>query len=179
VTEDAKLLPGFAWERLMVEAGVSPVLRQLHRVVWYLMLLLVIATVALTVAAFFNIDLLVPSFAAMLGTVVLILAASWHRRYLVRTVRWQEGTVTFRSVVPGDVGEDGQYVVCDVTIRPPSDITRVATQVGPLDAERLALGGTMRCLIDRNAGFRVLRVFPYATRDAPLPSGRMLKFHKA
>jgi hypothetical protein len=40
-------------------------------------------------------------------------------------------------------------------------------------------GGTMRCLIDRTNSFNVLRVFPYAQPDAKLPSGRMLKFHRA
>ena len=46
---------------------------------------------------------------------------------------------------------------------------RLATQVGPLDAELLSTGGIMRCLIDRhNIG---IRVFPYAAPDAQLPSG--------
>jgi hypothetical protein len=36
----------------------------------------------------------------------------------------------------------------------------------------------MRCLIDRYDSVKPLRVFPYATPDAQLPSGRVLKFHK-
>jgi hypothetical protein len=36
-------------------------------------------------------------------------------------------------------------------------ITRVATTVGPLDAQHLAVGGTMRCLIDCTNSFNILR----------------------
>ena len=98
---------------------------------------------------------------------------------LVDKVRWQEGTVAFRTVEPGDVGEDGQLVTCRVTVRPPANISRVATMVGPMDAERLVVGATMRCLIDRMDGMTPLRVFPYARPEAVLPSGRVLKFRKA
>jgi hypothetical protein len=112
------------------------------------------------------------------GAIAMILL-SWWRRRLFATVRWQEGTVTFRSIEPGDVGEDGQYVVCRITATPPVTVTRVATRVGPLDAERLVVGATMRCRFDRASTLAVLRAYPYAKPDAPLPSGRALKFHKA
>ena len=171
----------YAWKRLMVEAGVSPRLRHLHDVLWTVLLLLFVAAVALIVVGivvgiFFDGTLLYIGFALFGTAFVLMLAASAHRWHLIREVRWAEGTVTFLTVEPGGLSEDGQYVECRVRLNPPSDITRVATQVGPLDAERLAVGGTMRCLIDRNDGFKPLRVFPYAAPDAPLPSGRVLKF---
>jgi hypothetical protein len=108
------------------------------------------------------------------GSVVLIVPI---RRKITKD-RWQEGTVTFRTVEPGSVGETGQHVDCDVELNPSGRMTRVKTTVGPLDTERLIVGETMRCLIDRYE-FMVLRAFPYAQPDASLPSGRELKFSKA
>jgi hypothetical protein len=99
-------------------------------------------------------------------------------RRKLKNVRWQEGTVRFRAVEPGLVGESGQQVVCEVELNPTGRITRVKTTVGPMDTQRLIVGATMRCLIDRYE-FIVLRAFPYARPDAPLPSGRELKFSKA
>lgn len=99
-------------------------------------------------------------------------------RRTVRKDRWQEGMVTLRTVEPGLVGESGQDVVCDVELSPTGRITRVKTTVGPMDTQRLVAGATIRCLIDRYE-FIVLRAFPYAQPDAPLPSGRELKFSKA
>lgn len=177
MAEDGTDLEVYAWKRLMVEAGVSPGVRRFHDVLWTILLLLIIAAVALIVVGIFvGGELLYIGLTLFVSTVVLMLAASAHRWHLIREVRWAEGTVTFLTVEPGGMSENGQYVECRVRLNPPSDITRVATQVGPLDAERLAVGGTMRCLIDRNDGFKPLRVFPYAAPDAPLPSGRVLKF---
>ena len=99
-------------------------------------------------------------------------------RRKVRKDRWQEGTVTLRTVEPGFVGESGQRVDCEVALNPIGRITRAYTMAGPMDTQRLVVGATMRCLIDRYE-FIVLRAFPYAQPDAPLPSGRELKFSKA
>jgi hypothetical protein len=170
----------YAWEGLMKEAGVSTWLRRFHMVLWYLLLLLIIAAVGLTVVGTFvggTLRQIGPPL--LVSVVVLMVAATWHRRHLIAKVRWLTGTVTFRTVEPGGTGDDGQYVVCQVTVRPPTNITRVSTTVGPLDAQQLVAGATMRCLIDRNEGFKPLRVFPYARPDEALPSGRVLKFRKA
>jgi hypothetical protein len=99
-------------------------------------------------------------------------------RRKLKNVRWQEGAVRFRTVEPGLVGESGQQLVCEVELNPTGRITRVKTTVGPMDTQGLVVGATMRCLIDRYE-FIVLRAFPYAQPDAPLPSGRELKFSKA
>ena len=180
MTEDGAARLGPAWLDLMEEVGISPLWRGFHFVLWAAsMLLAAIAVVTAVVGIFVGVSMLEITFALITAAVVSILATNWWRRYLVRKVRWVEGTVTFRAVEAGETTEDGQYVVCRVTIRPPSNITRIATRIGPMDAERLALGGTMRCLIDRLGTFTFLRVFPYAPHDAPLPYGRMLKFRKA
>jgi hypothetical protein len=112
---------------------------------------------------------------ALFGGCAVLMAAI---RRKVGKDRWQHGTVTFRTVEPGFVGESGQRVDCEVELNPTGRITRVYTMVGPLDTQRLVVGATMRCLIDRFE-FIVLRAFPYAQPDAPLPSGRELKFSKA
>lgn len=169
-----------AWMSLMEEAGVSPSLRRFHTVLWYLLLLFGVVTAVLAVVGFFvGGTLLVVGLALFGSLVVVMIASSMHRQYLIAKVRWLDGTVTFRTVEPGGVGEDGQYVVCQITLRPPTNLTRVATTIGPLDAQHLVVGATMRCLIDRADGFKVLRVYPYAKPDTALPSGRMLQFHKA
>jgi hypothetical protein len=54
----------------------------------------------------------------------------------------------------------------------------VAATIGPLDAERLVVGATMRCQINRLDFPIVFRAFPYAASDAELPSGRELIFIK-
>jgi len=41
------------------------------------------------------------------------------------------------------------------------------------------VGAMMRCLIDRIGTRTVLRAFPYAPPNVPLPSGRELKFSRA
>jgi hypothetical protein len=180
VTEDGTARLGPAWLDLMEEVGISPLWRAFHFVLWAAsMLLAAIAVVTAVVGIFVGVSMLEITFALITAAVVLILATNIWRRHLIRKVRWVEGTVTFRTVEPGETSEDGQYVECRVTIRPPSTVTRVATRIGPLDAERLSIGGTMRCLIDRLETTKFLRVFPYAPHDAPLPYGRMLKFHKA
>jgi hypothetical protein len=173
VAEDEEV---YAWKQLMVEAGVSPRLRRIHETLWLVLLLLFAVTVVLivggVVAAVFvgPIPLLI-AIALFAGVVASMIATTLHRNQLIAGVRWQEGTVTLQTVEPGRVGEDGQYVVCQVTVRPPIEITRVATTVGPMDVQHLVAGTTLRCFIDRNDGFEVLHVVP--------PSGRALKFHKA
>lgn len=167
------------WLTLMEEAGVSRARRRLHALLWLGLVLLAIVAVGLIVVGIFVDYTLIGvgvalSFCAAFGLVV----SSWRRKRLIAGVRWEEGTVTFRTVEPGSVGENGQYVECNITVHPALDIRRVATTIGPLDAERMHVGTTMRCLIDRAATFNVLRVFPYAAEDATLPSGRVLKFHR-
>jgi hypothetical protein len=180
VTEDEGSDQRLPWLRLMEEVGISPLRRGFHLVLWAAsMLLAIVAVVTTVVGIFVGVSMLEIAFSLIMAAVVVIFAANWWRRHLIRKVRWVEGTVTFRTIEPGGMGENGQYVKCQVRLDPPSTITRVATQVGPLDAERLSLGGTMRCLIDRLETFRFLRVYPYAPHDARLPYGRELKFHKA
>jgi len=177
VVEDGTGLRGQHWLELMEEAGVSPARRRVHARLWLVMMLLTVAAIALSVVSIFVRGALVEiGLASLVAAGALWFTTFWWRRHVIAKIRWLDGTVTFRSVEPGEVGDDGQYVVCRVTLRPPVDITRVATTVGPLDAQHLAVGGTMRCLIDRTNSFNVLRVFPYAQPDAKLPSGRMLKF---
>lgn len=180
MAEDEKDVPLAPWVRLMEEARVSRGLRLLHQVLWFILLLLIVPAVVLFVVGFAvggtTLEIGIP---LLVVIVVLMMAATGHRRHLIAKVRWLDGTVTFRTVEPGTVGDDGQYVVCQVTLRPYTHITRVATTVGPLDAQHLVVGATMRCLIDRNDTFRMLRVFPYASPEHALPSGRVLKFHKA
>jgi hypothetical protein len=179
VTEDAAR-QGPPWLDLMEEVGIGPMRRLFHFFLWAASILLAIVAIVTTVVGLFvGVSMLEITFALITAAVVLILVTTWWRRHLVRKVRWVEGTVTFRTVEPGETSEDGQYVECRVVLNPPSSITRVATRIGPLDAERLALGGKMRCRIDRLETFRFLRVFPYAPPDAPLPYGRELKFRKA
>jgi hypothetical protein len=169
------------WSNLMAEAGVSRVWCRLHVVVWLLLVVIVIVAAVLTAVGFVFNSLLSPGLILLTAAVAgLIVVALW-RRFLVRAVRWQEGTVKIRKVEPGDVGENGQRVVCVVEAVPPLDTTRVATTVGPLDAERLMLGGTMRCLIDRadTISITVMKVYPYASAQATLPAGREVKFCRA
>lgn len=173
----------YAWKRLMVEAGVSPRLRRFHENLWLMLLLLFAVAVALIVIGFFVFifadgTLLAIAITLFVITVAAMIAATLHRQHLIAHFRWLDGTVTFHTVQPGEMTENGQYVVCHVTTHPPTDITRVATTIGILDAQHLAVGGTMRCLIDRNDGLNLLRAFPYAQPGSPLPSGRELTFHK-
>jgi hypothetical protein len=180
VTDDGKGISGATWRGLMEEAGISRGQRRLHAIVsLILMVLLAVASALVVVGLFVGGTLPGIGGVLLVATIVLMIATALHRRRLVDKVRWQEGTVAFRTVEPGDVGEDGQLVTCRVTVRPPANISRVATMVGPMDAERLVVGATMRCLIDRMDGLAPLRVFPYARPEAVLPSGRVLKFRKA
>lgn len=167
------------WLTLMEEAGVSLARRRFHLILLVALVTLAIAAVVLIIVGVFVNSLLIWVGAALSVIAALgLVGSSWRRRQLIDTVRWEPGTVTFRTVEPGSVGENGQYVECDVTTDPLTDIHRVATTIGPLDAERMHVGTTMRCLIDRASTFNVLRVFPYAAPDATLPAGRVLKFHR-
>jgi hypothetical protein len=96
-------------------------------------------------------------------------------------VRWQEGTVTFRTVEPGKVDKEFGRVrfSCEVELNPTARIARVGTWIVPPGPKRLVVGKTMRCLIDRVDIDVSLRVFPWvAAWDAPLPSGRELLFYE-
>ena len=113
---------------------------------------------------------------ALFGASVLpIFAMAVDEMRKIEKVRWQEGTVTFRTVEPGNRTEDGWYVDCEVELNPTGRITRVYGCIGYLGRKRLVVGATMRCLIDRTEAV-ALRAFPWAEPDAPLPSGDDLLF---
>ncbi len=165
---------------LMLEAGASPARLRFERATGPTLRVLVIAGIALAVVGIVvGGGLLWVGLAVFVGAGFLGAAVGWNRLRLIDKVRWQDGTVTFRTVEPGDVGERGQRVVCEVEMNPPRRTARLAATVGPLDVERLVVGATMRCQIDRAEFPVVLRAFPYAASDAPLPSGRELAFRKA
>jgi hypothetical protein len=91
----------------------------------------------------------------------------------IEKVRWQEGTVTFRTVELGKQTEDGWYVECQVELNPTGRIIQVYADVTPLHIRRVVIGATMRCLIDRTEEV-AFRAFPYAKTDAPLASDNQL-----
>ena len=174
--------------RLKVEAGVSPARARAERVLGQTLRVLALAGVALIIVGIpvsavlgvgVNRGLVLIGLALAGGAVVLLAAMGWSAQHAIENVRWQYGTVTFRTVEPGHVGESGQHVVCEVELKPTARIARVSTTVGPLDTERLVVGATMRCILDRVEFPYVLRAFPYAAPDAPLPSGRELDFRRA
>lgn len=167
------------WSALMEEAGVSRLWCRVHAIVWLFFVATAIVATLLTGIGFLRTSLLGTGLSLLLAAVAGLIGVGIWRRYVVRAIRWQEGTVNIRKVIPGEVGEDGQRVVCVVRANPPVDVTRVATTVGPLDAERLMLGGTMRCLVNRAGTMTVMKVYPYASGKTPLPSGREWKFRRA
>jgi hypothetical protein len=102
VTEDGAARLGPAWLDLMEEVGISPLWRGFHFVLWAAsMLLAAIAVVTAVVGIFVGVSMLEITFALITAAVVSVLATNWWRRYLVRKVRWVEGTVTFRAVEAG------------------------------------------------------------------------------
>jgi hypothetical protein len=182
--------------RLKVEAGVSPARARAERVLGQTLRVLAVAGVALFIVGIFVVQfvgarLLLVGLALAGGAVVLLAAMGWSAQRAIETVRWQDGTVTIRTVEPGHVGESGQDVACEVELKPTARvayeaalnpttrIARLVTTVGPLDVERLVVGTTMRCIIDRAEFPCVLRAFPYAAPNVPLPSGRELGFRRA
>ena len=123
MTEDAgKGVRSKHWMELMVEARVSRGLRVFHLVLCFASMVLVVAAVAVCIAGFFVFALLEIALALVVGAIVVVFAASWHRRLLIGVVRRVYGTVTFRSVEPGDITENGQYVECRVHVKSPADI---------------------------------------------------------
>jgi hypothetical protein len=179
VAEERRRSRGAQFQSLMEEAGVSQSRRRLHSIVSLtLMVLLVVAVALVVVGLIVGGTLVWIGLALLAGTIVVMVVTALQRRRLVDNVRWQDATLTLRTVEPGDVGEAGQAVTCDIDLNPPADIARVKTVVGPLDATVVVVGATMRCLVDRTGGYQVLRAFPYAEPDAPLPNGRTLKFYK-
>jgi hypothetical protein len=148
--------------RLMAEAGVSPALQLAQRVLAQTSRVLVFAGLALVaVGIAVGGKPLWIGLALAGGGVAVAIAVGWNALRLIDKVRWQDGTITIRTVEPGDVGEHGQRVVCEVELNPPPRIARVATTVGPLDARQLVVGATMRCRIDRIDFSSVLRAVPY------------------
>jgi hypothetical protein len=186
--------------RLRMEAGLSPgraraeaVLGQALRVLLAAALvLLLVGLVGRAVLPSVGFGRLVSLGLALSGgAAFLLVVRGLYTLRVVKKVRWQDGTMTIRTVEPGAVGENGQRVVCEIELKPTprvvyeadpnptARITRVATTVGPLDAQWLVVGVAMRCRIDRAEFEYVLRAFPYAAPDAPLPSGRSLTFRRA
>ena len=163
--------------RVREEAGISRAQWHAERIVAITLVVLCIA--GLTLGFVGDGALMWIGIALFVGAGVGLAALSKVRGRSIEKVRWQDGTVTFRTVEPGDVGESGQRVDCEVDLSPQQSFTRIYTTVGPLDAERIAVGATMRCLIDRMETLIALRAFPYAQPDATLPSGRELKFFRA
>ena len=163
--------------RVRAEAGISRAQWQVERVVAITLVVLCIA--GLTLCFVGAGALMWVGIALFVGAAVTLVTLSKVRGRRLEKVRWQDGTVVFRTVEPGNVGESGQRVDCDVELSPQQSFSRIYTTVGPLDAERIAVGATMRCLIDRMETLIALRAFPYAQPDATLPSGRELKFFRA
>jgi hypothetical protein len=163
--------------RVREEAGISRAQWQVERIV--ASTLVVLSIVGLTLLFVGDGALRWIGIALFVGAAVALVTLSRVRGRSIEKVRWRDGTVTFHTVEPGDVDESGQRVDCEVELNPPRPFTRVYTAVGPLDAGRIVVGATMRCLIDRMETLIALRAFPYTQPDAPLPSGRELKFFRA
>lgn len=165
------------WD-LMSEAGAGTVTIVVHMLVLLALVGAAIAGVGLVITSFVvHIDeLFVIGTVLVLASIALMFVASWVRKLRMGKVRWLEGTITLRTVEPGAVGEDGQSVVCEVTVKPLSRNIRMRTTVGPLDTPHLVVGTTMRCRVDRAAATLSLRAYPYARHDSVLPSGRELDF---
>jgi hypothetical protein len=171
-------------KRLLDEAGVSRAWRRTTYVIRLVLRVLAVVGVAVFVAGLLvSKGLVWIGLALFLGSVVLmgvVVAAQWRK---IRKVRWQEGTATFRKVEPGYVDTEYHFqeVDCEVELSPQRRIVWVNTRVDRMDAKRLAerlvVGATMRCLIDR-IYYPELSAFPYAEPNAPLPSGCELRFWK-
>jgi hypothetical protein len=176
-----------AWEerrektfRLLAEAGVSESRLRAEHAVAQVFKLLVVVGVACIVAGFlWRSPLIWIGVVLSIGSIVAVIAMGAYRLRSIEKVRWREGTITFRTIEPGHVHEDGQDVVCEVEVSPPPYVLRMATTVGPMDVQRLVVGATMRCRIDRTGLPIVLRAYPYAEPGAELPAGRELGFRKA
>jgi hypothetical protein len=108
VAEDGTGLRGQHWLDLMEEAGVSPARRRLHARLWLVLMLLTVAAIALSVVSIFVGGALVEvGLASLVAAGALWFATFWWRRHVIAKIRWLDGTVTFRSVEPGGVGDDG------------------------------------------------------------------------
>jgi hypothetical protein len=177
--------------RLKVEAGVSPVRAQAEYVLAQALRVLLVAGLALlVVGSLTSVVSGLVTVAVLVGAIVLVIANGRRSLRVIDKVRWQDGTVTIRTVEPGHVGENGQHVVCQVELTPlarvvyyaspypTTQIVRVSATVGPLDIRPLVVGATMRCQIDR-AEQVYMRVFPYDASSAPFASGRSLEFKRA
>ena len=172
-----------AWMSLMAEAGVSPGLRRFHTVLWYVLLLLSVALAVLVVVGLLRRRHRCVVGLALFGSAAVVMVAAFmHRQYLIAKVRWLDGTVTFHTVEPAGVGEDGQYVVCQIALRPPTNHLTLASRrrsdrwtlstwssVPPCAASSTVPTVSRCCAFD-----------PYAKPDTAIPfwPGR-LQFHKA
>jgi hypothetical protein len=170
-------MPGGKIYRLLDEVGVSPAWQRTALVVARTLSLLAVLGVAVFVVGLVVGDGLVwIGLALFVGSAVLWSVVLWAMLHKIAKVRWQEGTVTFRTVEPGEHTEYGWRVDCEVELNPTGRITWVHTEKeiwgSALQEKRLVVGATMRCLIDRTE-IVAFRAFPWAKPDGdPLPSSR-------
>jgi hypothetical protein len=163
--------------RLLDEVGVGPAWQRTARGVARILSLLVVLGVGVFVVGLVLGGRLVwIGLALFVGSAVLWSVVVWAMLHKIAKVRWQEGTVTFRTVEPGEQTEYGRRVDCEVELNPTGRITWVHTEKeiwgSALQEKRLVVGATMRCLIDRSE-IVAFRAFPWARPDGdPLPSSR-------
>jgi hypothetical protein len=195
--------------RVLMDAGVRPLWWQVNRVIVRVLVVLrfagkalvIVGVVAVVVGGNDWVWIAIGGFALFLVAFsgILVLAWVWRRR--TDKVRWQDGTVTFRTAEHGQKGQfHGQgfpYVICDVEINATPRVTDEADPNPTTHTARVSwskskawdqtnvkgvvVGATMRCLFDRlDGGFGgpVLRAFPQAGPNAALPSGPEIKFWK-
>ena len=172
-----KNMPGGNVYRLLDEVGVSRARQRTALIGERTLSLVAVLGVAVFVVGLVVGDGLVRiGLALFVGSAVLWSVVAWAMFRKIAKVRWQEGTVTFRTVEPGEHTEYGWRVDCEVELNPTGRITWVHTAKeiwgSALQEKRLVVGATMRCLIDRT-GRSAFRAFPWAKPDGdPLPRSR-------
>ena len=126
-------------KRLLLEAGVSPARIRAERVLAKTLKLLTVVGIALSVVGIVvGGGLIWIGLALFVGAVVLVAAMGWNRLRVIDKVRWQDGTVTFRTVEPGDVGESGQRVDCEVELKPTARVVYEVAMPSPTPRSRPA-----------------------------------------
>ena len=99
--------------RVREEAGISRAQWQVERIV--AITLVVLSIVGLTLLLVGDGALIWIGIALFVGAAVALVTLSRVRGRSIEKVRWQDGTVTFRTVEPGDVDESGQRVTARST----------------------------------------------------------------
>jgi hypothetical protein len=165
--------------RLLDEAGVSRARQRTTRVVGRTLRVLAalgsavfLVGVVVNDGAVWKVGL-----ALFLGSFALMVPLTRARVREIEKVRWQDGTVTFRTVEFRGDDDDGWDVDCEVELNPPGRITRVSTAVSGTGRARFVVGATMCCQFDRTDD-REFRAFPDAGPEVPLPSGKKLSFRE-